>query len=152
MKYEEVVDISLINFHPKSLDKISLINEMSNLLYAKERINDIDAFIESIKEREKIASTDMGIGVAIPHGKGSFVQKSSIVIFRSDSGIKWEEDPVKAIILLAVDDDQEGKTHLEIIAKVSTMLIDDDFLDMLFNTKLEKDLYNEIIKRLKEQQ
>lgn len=150
MNNKEIIDISLINFHPKSKDKISLINEMTNLLYNKGRINDTDAFIKSVLERENTSSTDMGIGVAIPHGKGPFVETSSIVIYRSDKGIVWEDDPLKAVILLAVDDDNEGKTHLEIIAKVSTMLINDDFLHLLFNAKTEDELYNEIVKRLKE--
>jgi PTS system fructose-specific IIC component len=144
----EIINTGLINFSPESRDKDSVIQEMSKILKRSGRISDIRAFNESVQKREKISSTDTGIGVAIPHGKGDFVIESSVAICRFDDGLIWDSEPVKAVFLLAVNDDEDGTAHLELIAKVSTMLMDDDFLEILFTADTEIILYNEIIMRL----
>jgi len=124
---------------------------MAEMLAAQGRISDKPAFINNVMEREKLSSTDTGIGVAIPHGKGEFVQSASIAICRFDEGVIWDDEPLKAVFLLAVNDDKEGTAHLEMIAKVSTMLIDDDFIKTLFSVDLEEKLLKEIFNRLEEE-
>lgn len=152
MNKVEIINRNLINFTPESKEKKAAVDEMTAMLKAEGRISDSDAFVENVFERESISSTDTGIGVAIPHGKGSFVAESSVAICRFKDSLIWDNDPVKAVFLLAVDDDEEGLAHLELIAKVSTMLMDDDFLDLLFTAEEETVLYNEIQKRLEEEE
>ena len=150
MNEAEIVNLGLINFNPESRDKNAVIDEMTGMLKSDGRISEAAAFAASVFEREAISSTDTGIGVAIPHGKGDFVLQSSVAICRFKDGLIWDKEPVKAVFLLAVNDDEEGRAHLEMIAKVSTMLMDDDFLELLFTASSERDLLNGISKRLEE--
>ncbi|MBI9108785.1 MAG: PTS sugar transporter subunit IIA [Spirochaetales bacterium] len=152
MNEVEIMNTGLINFSPDGRNKNAVIREMTEMLKSDGRISDTSAFYANVLEREGISSTDTGIGVAIPHGKGSFVERSSVVICRFDKGLVWDREPVKAVFLLAVDDDEDGLAHLELIAKVSTMLMDDDFLELLFTASSEKILFNEIKKRLEEEE
>ena len=147
-----IINTGLINFNPSAGDKLGVIKEMAAMFGSQGRISDEDAFIANVLNREDISSTDTGIGVAIPHGKGDFVTESSVAICRFDSGLVWDRDPVKAVFLLAVDDDEEGLAHLELIARISTMLMDDDFLDVLFTAPSENILLDEIIKRVEEEE
>ncbi len=150
MNEPEIINKKLISFSPQSNEKRAAIYELTRMLSAEGRIRDSKAFIENVLQREEISSTDTGIGVAIPHGKGDFVLESSVAICRFNDDLIWDDKPVKAVFLLAVDDDEEGLAHLELIAKVSTMLMDDDFLNLLFSAETEIVLYNEIAKRLEE--
>ena len=145
----KIINTRLISFSPRSRDRDEVILEMTEMLKAEGRISDSGAFIDNVLEREKISSTYTGIGVAIPHGKGGFVLRSSIAICRFEEGLIWDSTPVKAVFLLAVDDDEAGLAHLELIAKVSTMLMD-EFLNLLFTAGKEIDLYNEIFNRLED--
>jgi len=148
----EIINTGLINFSPNGRTKTAVIKEMTEMLKSDGRVSDVSAFCANVFEREGISSTDTGIGVAIPHGKGTFVECSSVAICRFDEGLVWDRTPVKAVFLLAVDDDEEGLAHLELIAKVSTMLMDDDFLELLFTASSDKILFNEIKKRLEEEE
>jgi fructose-specific phosphotransferase system IIA component len=145
-----IINLNLIDFNPSGRTKSGVIRGMTEMLLEAGRIHNSQAFIKNILEREVISSTDTGIGVAIPHGKGSFVLESSVAVCRFDEGLIWDKDPVKAVFMLAVDDDEEGLAHLELIAKISTMLMDDDFLELLFNAVSEDILLKDIYRRLEE--
>lgn len=151
MPEKSIIIENFINFNPSSSGKREVIDEMSGLFASHGRLGDAGLFIENVLEREAVSSTNTGIGVAIPHGKGAFVETSSAAIFRFDDGLNWDGDDVKVVIMLAVADDEEGLAHLEVIAAISTILMDDDFLDLMFNTKTEKRLFDEILKRLEEE-
>ncbi len=143
-----IIKLNLIDFNPVGRSKSSVIRSMTEMLAKAGRIQDTQTFMENVLEREAISSTDTGIGVAIPHGKGDFVLESSVAIYRFDEGLIWDKDPVKAVIMLAVKDDKEGLAHLELIAKVSTMLMDDDFQQLLFNADSEEVLLKDMYRRL----
>jgi len=145
-----IIEKNLIDFKPSGKSKNSVIKDMTEMLVKEGRIKDAEAFINNVLEREEISSTDTGIGIAIPHGKGNFVLESSVAVCRFDKGLIWDKEPVKAVIMLAVKDDEEGQAHLELLAKVSTMLMDDDFLALLFNADSEELLLKDIYRRLDE--
>ena len=151
MQLHEVITEETILFDLKGKSKHEVLAKMVQCLADTGRIDDYDAFIENVLEREKIESTDMGIGVAIPHGKSSAVKQTSVVIGRLADPIPWkeaQEDHEKAtfaIFLLAVPaSDENGSMHLELISKVATLLIDDDFVEILKSTPSEKTLLSTI--------
>lgn len=151
MQLYEVITEETILFDLKVKTKYEVLAKMVRRLYDLRRIDDHDAFLENVLEREKIESTDMGIGVAIPHGKSAAVQQTSVVIGRLAEPILWkevqEEDdlPIFAIFLLAVPaSDENGSLHLELISKVATLLIDDDFVEVLKTTAKESGLLKSI--------
>ena len=154
MLEQNIITEKFINFVPAAADRDSVVAEMTELFLEDGRVSDGDEYIRNVLEREAVSSTDTGIGVAIPHGKGPFVKKSAIAISRFDEGVIWDLGgiPVRAVFLLAVADDAEGLAHLEVIAKVSTMLMDDDFLELLFGADSVEILFNEIQRRLGEEE
>ena len=151
IRMQRIIEEGFINFAPEASDKCSVVAEMAEVFFSHGRINDREAYIENVFKREAVSSTDTGIGIAIPHGKGDCVTATSVAISRFPGGLIWDEEPVRAVFLLAVDDDEKGLAHLEILAKVSTMLMDDDFVNVLFTAESEAELFNEIIKRLEEE-
>jgi len=148
VKEFNIINSKLMDFNPRASNKEEAVRFMAEMLEADGRITDLEAYIANVFEREAISSTDTGVGIAIPHGKGRFVKESSVALCRFEDGLVWDQDPVKAVFLLAVDDDEEGKAHMELIAKISTMLMDDDFMELLNTAESELLLLDDINKRL----
>lgn len=146
----ELLNRNVIDFNLKIRDSHGATEHLADLLLKEGRIADKAAFLKDVWEREAVSSTDTGIGVAIPHGRSEAVIQTSVAIGRHPDGVVWDEETVKAVILLAVKDDPDGLNHLALIAEISTMLMDEEFLDVLFHTEKEIELLDEIERRLKE--
>ena len=144
----EIIVPATINLDMEVNTKENAIGELADMLYADGRINDRSIFIQDILEREKVETTDMGIGVAIPHGTSSAILKNSIAIGRLNDPIAWDNNEkskkISVIFLLAVCSENRDKTHLELISRIATLLIDDDFLDTLFHTNSKTVLLSKI--------
>jgi fructose-specific phosphotransferase system IIA component len=152
---DEVLNQATINLDLKVNDRKESIEALADLLSADKRILDREVFIEDVLARETIETTNMGIGVAIPHGKSSAVARNSIAIGRVAKPIEWDpekdEKPVTVVFLLAVRDDAaKDKVHIEMISKVATLLVKEAFLDVLFKTNDKEVLLENIYKLIGE--
>ena len=151
MNIENVINCELFNLSLTAESKIEAINQLIDLLYKSGRISDKDQFLLEVLEREDTESTDLGFGVAIPHGRCSAVIKPSVAIGKLTTPVAWndsdedQEVPVYGIFLMASSPDNKGVSHMEIIAKVAALLIDDDFVAFFRENTSEKRLL-EIIK------
>ena len=105
MDIEDILDIKKINTNLKSQEKEQIIYELSKLLEENEDIGDIQSFVKDVMERERISSTGIGNGVAIPHGKSPAVKKTAVAIgVVCNTCTNWEtfdKQPVKIVILLS---------------------------------------------------
>ena len=146
----DLLNRSLIDLDLTSREKKAVTERLADLLLKDGRIADKKDFLEDVWRRETVSSTDTGIGVAIPHGRSSAVIRTSVAIGRHPDGVVWDDEPVQAVILLAVNDDPEGLRHLALIAEISTMLMDEEFLEVLFKKESAQGLVEEIEKRLEE--
>ena len=151
----EILNPTLIDLDLMAHNRKESIEALADLLSADQRISDKEVFIEDVLAREAVETTNMGIGVAIPHGKSSAVLRNSIAIGRVAHPIDWDPDKdekqVTVIFLLAVRDDAEkDKAHLEMISKVATLLVKEAFLDVLFKTNSKQDLLENIFKLIGE--
>ena len=108
------------------------------------RITNKEIYLDSVLEREKLASTAVGFGVGIPHGKSEVVKTATVVFGRSDKGIKWNEDgeTVKLLFLLAIPIEAASNQHLKILAALSRKLMDEDFIGLLKTGKNKADILN----------
>jgi len=108
----------------------------------------MDAFIGDVFRREDIETTNMDMGVAIPHSQASAIEVTSIVLARLDEEINWEDygEPVKIIFLLAVSPNDKGVEHLEVISRIAELLIDQKFIKFLRSTKNPKKLLRQMNK------
>jgi len=143
MNIESVINSELINLNLAADTKIQAINSLLDLLYKADRISDKGQFLQEVLNREETESTDLGFGIAIPHGRCSAVIKPSIAIGKLKIPVAWnepdesQENPVYAIFLMASSPDDQGMSHMEIIAKIATLLIDDDFVAFFKNNQNE---------------
>jgi len=77
----EIFAKDLVKIDYYAINKESLINEMVEFLYKEHIINDMDAFLRSILERESIMSTGIGNHVAIPHTRSESVKRLAVAVY-----------------------------------------------------------------------
>lgn len=153
MKIDEIINQELIDLDITAGSKIEALNSLVELLYKANRVSNKKLFLEEILVREKIETTDLGIGIAIPHGRCLAVVKPSVAIGKLITPIKWnesneaEEELVYAVFLMASSPDSEEVSHMDIISRIATLLIDDDFVAFLKYT----DSADQLLKRIKQQ-
>ena len=125
---------------------------MTDSLFLNKRITDKDMFYKDVLKREKIESTNMEIGIAIPHSHATCIKKSSVAIVRLVKPIRWgsSEELVEFVFLLLASPTDPGITHLELISKIAELLIEDSFIQFLKTNDDPKSLINKIIDMVEE--
>ncbi|MFB5760400.1 PTS fructose transporter subunit IIABC [Paenibacillus medicaginis] len=117
--------------------KEAAIDELIASLAASGRINDPVLFKEMILKREGESSTGIGNGIAMPHAKTKAVNEPTIVFAKSSKGVQYESldgQPANIFFMIAAPEGA-GNTHLRTLAALSRLLIDNDFIDQLMNTR-----------------
>lgn len=149
VKINEVIDLNTIDLQLEVDSKKEALEKISTSLLRQKRIGEKEVFIADILKREMLESTNMGMGVAIPHGKSSAVIKDTIAIARLTKPLHWgssgDDTPVQVIFLLAVcDNDNKNAVHIELISQAAALLLNKTFLDTLFTTQSKTELINQI--------
>ncbi|SFE43760.1 PTS system D-fructose-specific IIA component (F1P-forming), Frc family /PTS system D-fructose-specific IIB component (F1P-forming), Frc family /PTS system D-fructose-specific IIC component (F1P-forming), Frc family [Lentibacillus persicus] len=117
----------------KASDKASAIDEMVASLAANNVINDRETFKEAIIKREEQTSTGLGDGIAMPHAKTDAVNEATVLFAKSEAGLDYEAldgQPTYLFFMIAVPDGAND-THLQTLAALSRMLIDQAFVSQL---------------------
>lgn len=129
MKVLDYLDIDAVNLDLKSSGKKEVIQEMCDLLASKGKIKDASVVFQALMEREKLGSTGIGQGVAIPHCKSENIEKMVAALGVSKKGIQFESldgEPVNIVFLLLSPIDPTG-LHLKVLARISRLLKDKFF-------------------------
>ncbi|MBN2020784.1 MAG: PTS sugar transporter subunit IIA [Sedimentisphaerales bacterium] len=116
-------------------DKHSIITELVNLLEANKQLLNKDVALQAVLAREQTRSTGIGSGIAIPHGKCNVVRKLVMAIGIAPRTVDFgsvDGKPVGIIILLISPLDQTGP-HIQALAKISRLMLDEQFRDKLRN-------------------
>jgi len=95
-------------------------------------------------ERERLGTTGIGSGIAIPHGKMEGLKKVLLVVARSTKGVDFESldhNPVQIIFLLLAPEENLGE-HLKILAHISRVLRDQEFRESFLAAKSKEDIYS----------
>jgi len=120
-------------------EKEAAIKEMVDKLVAVGEIDNADKVIDVLLEREKLGSTGIGEGVAIPHGKSDSVGRVVASFARSESGVKFDAldgEPVYLLFLLIAPTTQQAiSSHLKVLARISRLLKDVYFRKALRNAE-----------------
>jgi fructose-specific phosphotransferase system IIA component len=133
MMLTEILQRKFIKVPVKSKDKESVIAELIDLLDANGLLSDRDAALESVMSREQTRSTGIGGRIAIPHGKCDAVNQLVMAMGIARSPIDFksiDNKPVTIIILLVSPADQTGP-HIQALAKISKLMLDEDFKEQL---------------------
>jgi PTS system nitrogen regulatory IIA component len=126
----------------KATDKIGVIREFAGILQATGRVTDAEALVRVLLERESLGSTGIGDGVAIPHGKLSFISNMVVAFGRSSQGVDFQSldaKPVYLFFLLVTPDNKPGD-HLKALARISRILKNPDLRENLKRTSDRQEL------------
>lgn len=126
----------------KSRDKFDAIEELA-LVFDDTRIcSDIHVLIEALKERERMMSTGIGFGIAIPHAKIRAVREIAFAIGISREGIEFDSmdgKPVYLIILVAAGERQH-RDYLKILSRIMTILKNEDIKNQIINSESAEEI------------
>lgn len=145
MKIADFLKPELIIEDIATQDKQEMLKEFSQLLEKTIGLK-ADKVFSVLTEREKLGSTGIGEGVAIPHGKLRDITELVCCFGRSQKGIEFDAidgKPVHLIFLLLAPENSAG-THLKALAKISKILKDPNFRKQLLETKGAEQLYQVI--------
>jgi PTS system nitrogen regulatory IIA component len=123
MKISEILSKEHIIKDLKSIDKESVLEELSNFLKDKGVIPNKENLLLTLIEREKLGSTGIGENVAIPHAKIRAIDKIITVFARSQIGVEFEsldQKPVNFIYLILAPENSTGQ-HLKALARISRL-------------------------------
>ncbi|MFT8349402.1 BglG family transcription antiterminator [Clostridium saccharoperbutylacetonicum] len=140
----KVIQKETIKLDMKATTKDEALKELTELLYASGTLSNKEEFLEDVYYRETLGSTGIGNGIAIPHGKSKFVNKTSIAFGKTRSDIKWETldgKPVNFIILFAVTESDKNSVHVRLLSKVAARLGDDEVCEALLGAKSSEEVY-----------
>lgn len=142
---EDAIEVNL-----SAKGKREVIEEIVEILVKTGKIVDSKKAVDVLMEREKLGSTGIGQGVAIPHGKSDCVKDITAAFGLSQDGVGFDAldgEPVFLFFLLLSPDGASGM-HLKALAKISTILKDKHFRKMLMKAKAKE----EVVKILKEEE
>jgi fructose-specific phosphotransferase system IIA component len=125
-------------------DKESVITELVALLDANKLLVDKNDVLQAVLSRENTRSTGIGSGIAIPHGKCKGVEDLAMAIGVSHEGVDFQSidgKPVYIIALLASPTDRTGP-HIQALARISRLMLDEEFRNKLQNASSAQELYD----------
>lgn len=123
--------------------KEEVIEFISNKALELKLSTDKDKLKDDILAREKEFSTDLGMGISIPHTKSAAVLSPAILFIRYQTPIAWGEDSkVKCSIAFLSPASNEDNIHLKMLSNVSRKLINKDFLNLLMESGTKEQIYN----------
>ena len=135
MKISDLLIKDRINLDIKSTNKVDIIKELARLHEKTGVLNDYDGYVKALMAREEQSSTGIGEGIAIPHAKTKYVKKPALAMGRKPEGIDYDSldgEPATLFFMIAAPDGANN-THIETLAKLSQLLLDDDFKEALEN-------------------
>lgn len=146
MKITDLISTASIDLNVKAKNKEELIEKAVKLMTKNGNIKDEQKYLELVTQREKQSSTGIGEEIAIPHGKGECITAPGVSAMVIPEGADFESldgKPVKLLFLIAAPDTKEN-IHLEVLSRLSTLLMDENFRKKLINAKT-KEKFIEII-------
>ncbi|MCT7746916.1 MAG: fructose-specific PTS transporter subunit EIIC [Lactobacillus iners] len=133
MKIEELLNPKLAILNLQANDKDSAIREMADMMADQGIVNNEEEFIKSIWDRENQTTTGIGDGIAMPHARNKNINKAAVLFAKSENGIDFKSldgKPVHLFFMIAAPEGADN-AHLQALAKLSSLLIDPEFVDEL---------------------
>jgi fructose-specific phosphotransferase system IIA component len=127
----------------KSAEKEDVITELVDVLDNNGVLKDRDVVLDSVLMREQTRSTGIGSGIAIPHGKSRGVDELAMAIGIAKNPIDFESIDNKgvSIVVLLVSPSGQTGPHIQALAKISRLMLDEAFRNQLQNAADAEELY-----------
>lgn len=146
MKITDLLKKDSIDLNVEASNKDEIIKKAVELMDKNGNIIDKDKYLELVMKREGEGSTGIGEEIAIPHGKGDSISAPGLAAMVIPNGVDFESldgKPVKLLFLIAAPNTKDN-VHLEVLSRLSTLLMDEKFRKELLNAK-SKDEFLKII-------
>ena len=137
MKITDLLRKDGINLNVDAGDQNAAIDALIELHERVGNLNNVSAFKKAILAREDKGSTAIGMGIAVPHAKSSSVSTAGVTAVTIPAGIDYKSldgAPSKLFFMIAAPD-TAADTHLEVLAKLMTLLMDQKFAAKLLEAK-----------------
>ena len=143
MLLTQILEANCVKVPLEAKEKLLIIAELVDLLDANKLLSDREAALEAVLTREKTRSTGIGSGIAIPHGKCKAVKELVMAIGIAGEPIEFESvdgKGVTIVILLVSPTDQTGP-HIQALARISKLMLDEEFKQSMENATSAEELY-----------
>ncbi len=141
MRITDLLDKRSISLSEQPKSKNEALDLAVELMVKSGRINDKEAYRRQVYAREEESTTGIGEGIAIPHGKCGAVDRPGLAAMVVKEGVEFDAldgEPVSLIFLIAAPD-TEDNVHLDVLSKLSVLMMDDDFANDLRNAASEEE-------------
>ena len=141
MRITELLDINSIDLNPQVSNKEEAINHLVDLLDQSGKLNDKEIYKESVLNREAQSTTGIGDGVAIPHGQSEGVKTAGLSAMVVKEGLDFKSldgQPTYLFFMIGAPKDSGG-AHLQALAQLSTLLMEEDFRNALINASSKEE-------------
>ena len=135
MTIRDLLAAESINLNGTPAGKTEALNQCIDLMAKSGKIADVEKYRKGVFAREEEGTTGIGMGIAIPHCKSDAVTKAGLVAMDVKDGVDFESldgTPAKIIFLIAAPN-TEDNVHLQVLSKLSVMLMDEQFTNSLIN-------------------
>jgi PTS system nitrogen regulatory IIA component len=132
----------LVVYELQATDKGGVLEEMVSTLKDAGLDIDVENSLKVLNDREKLGTTGIGDGIAIPHGKLDSIEEIVVVVGRSSVGVDFESldmQPCK-IFFMVLAPEQGAGTHLKVLAQISRQLKDEAFRQAFIETGDKEEL------------
>jgi PTS system nitrogen regulatory IIA component len=148
MKLSDMLSIENIIPDLKAKDKRGVLEELAKVLSEHEPNLDKDTIVKGLLEREKLGTTGIGDGVAIPHGKFQGISHPIVSIGRSKKGLDFDAmdgRPVHLFFLLLAPEN-EANLHLKALAQIARIARDESIRHTLMESNSRESMYRAVMK------
>lgn len=146
MKIRDLLSVESIELQGAAENKKEVLDQMVHLMEKSGKIGDIETYRKGVYAREEESTTGIGEGIAIPHCKSNAVIKPGLAAMVIPEGVDFDAldgGKVNLIFLIAAPD-TEDNVHLDVLSKLSVLLMDENFTGSLRNAKTVEEFLNTI--------
>ena len=146
MKITDLIKKEAIDLNVKASTKKEIIEKAVELMSKNQNITNKEDYLKLVLEREEKGTTGIGEEIAIPHGKGDSISSPGVAAMVIPEGTDFNSldgKPVKLLFLIAAPN-TEDNVHLEVLSRLSSLLMDENFRKELIKAK-SKEEFLEII-------
>ena len=137
MKITDILNKNAIQLNGTFKNKEEVIDKLIELMTTNGNITDKEKYKKVVLKREEEGTTGIGDGIAIPHGKTDAVTKPGLSAIIVPNGVEFnalDGKPAKILFLIAAPDTKDN-VHLDVLSRLSTLLMDTEFRKVLLNAK-----------------
>ena len=146
MKITDLLSVNAVKLNVSASDKNDILKQAVDLMEAQGNVSNKDQYMKAVLAREEESTTGVGDGIAIPHGRCDGITKPGLIAMVIPDGVDYQaldDEPVNLLFLIAADT-KSGSAHIDILSKLSGMLMDDAFTAKLKAAKTPEEFLKTI--------